>query len=373
MSSGIKQMIVGLLFFGAIGILGFYTIVVGEITLKEPMMLHVYFDRVAGLQEGNTVRISGLDVGKVKEMKLKGAGVEALLRIDKPVDIYRDYQITIRHYSPLGGRYVDILRGHKEEGLADYSKLRGETVPELFDEASGLVEENRKNFREIVENLRNVTRSLDEATGTLGKFIKDPSVFHKTNQILDEVRATATDLRVIVRDVRSGRGAMGRLLTDDTMLKDLNETVANLRVITEDLKKGKGPAGVLLRDEKAAGELKATMADLRKIVRDIEEARVGETMSGIRDVVAKVNRGEGVAGTLLNDKELARDLKQSVAHLREITRAVRSGEGTLGKLIMDPSLFKEANRLIVELRESTEDVREQAPINAFVGAVFAAF
>ena len=36
-------------------------------------------------------------------------------------------------------------------------------------------------------------------------------------------------------------------------------------------------------------------------------------------------------------------------------------------------IFTEVERLTVEFRDSVEDLREQAPINAFLGAVFAAF
>ncbi len=39
----------------------------------------------------------------------------------------------------------------------------------------------------------------------------------------------------------------------------------------------------------------------------------------------------------------------------------------------DDKLYKETKSLLKELRESVEDLREQAPINSFIGVVFSAF
>ena len=39
----------------------------------------------------------------------------------------------------------------------------------------------------------------------------------------------------------------------------------------------------------------------------------------------------------------------------------------------DDAIFKETRALLKELRESVEDLREQAPINSFIGVVFSAF
>jgi phospholipid/cholesterol/gamma-HCH transport system substrate-binding protein len=56
-----------------------------------------------------------------------------------------------------------------------------------------------------------------------------------------------------------------------------------------------------------------------------------------------------------------------------VTEKVNKGQGTLSKFVNDDAIFRETKALLKEVRESVEDLREQAPINSFIGVVFSAF
>ena len=72
-------------------------------------------------------------------------------------------------------------------------------------------------------------------------------------------------------------------------------------------------------------------------------------------------------------RNILASVERSAANIEKVTFALSEGKGTAGRLIMDDRLVREAERVLVQLRESVEDTREQAPIQAFVGAVFQAF
>ena len=65
--------------------------------------------------------------------------------------------------------------------------------------------------------------------------------------------------------------------------------------------------------------------------------------------------------------------KKVTGELAQLTANVNTGKGSVGKLMTDDAVFVEAKMLLRELRETVQDLREQAPINSFIGVVFSAF
>lgn len=82
----------------------------------------------------------------------------------------------------------------------------------------------------------------------------------------------------------------------------------------------------------------------------------------LRNILARMEAGEGLLGELLTDSEAGRTAKQGLVAImeavREITQQIQSGEGTLGQLIMDDGLAVELdasverfNRVVSSLEE----------------------
>ena len=112
-----KEMVVGLVFIATLSVLGVFTILIsGYNPLKPPVKMFVFFDDVAGLREGNVVRIAGLEVGQVEKMALRPRGVMARLVVQRHVRLHPEYKITVRAFSPLGGKYVDSGQGRQRQG-----------------------------------------------------------------------------------------------------------------------------------------------------------------------------------------------------------------------------------------------------------------
>ena len=111
----LNEVVVGLTFMIGVSLLGFYTIVSGDL-LKHFTGTKVYvadFPDVYGLKRGDVVRVDGFEKGKVKSLKLRPDGeVRALLEVSPDVEIYRDDSVVkVTPFSPLGGRVVEISRG----------------------------------------------------------------------------------------------------------------------------------------------------------------------------------------------------------------------------------------------------------------------
>jgi phospholipid/cholesterol/gamma-HCH transport system substrate-binding protein len=56
-------------------------------------------------------------------------------------------------------------------------------------------------------------------------------------------------------------------------------------------------------------------------------------------------------------------MKDSLANLKEIMQKVNSGNGTAGKIINDPSLYKNAKLTMQKLDKATDAMEDQGPIS----------
>src|SRR4051812_4345700 len=90
-----NEMIVGLIFFGAMMLLGAYTILISGLFKGATKTYWVSFPNIFGLKKGDQVRVEGLEVGEVTELHLEDAPkgdirIKAKLRVAKAVEIYKD-------------------------------------------------------------------------------------------------------------------------------------------------------------------------------------------------------------------------------------------------------------------------------------------
>ncbi|MBI4831085.1 MAG: MCE family protein [Candidatus Lindowbacteria bacterium] len=115
--------------------------------------------------------------------------------------------------------------------------------------------------------------------------------------------------------------------------------------------------------EKIAGQIQDVLGENRENIRSSFEALARittENEQGIKEAIASLRE----AGPKLN---------QTMDSINKIAAKIERGEGTIGKLVQDETLYKETTRMLKEARHAAEDVREQVPIITFTSVIFAAF
>ena len=86
--------------------------------------LTAVFPTVAGLREGATVEIAGVQVGRVQDIKLAEYAAVVTLRLDKQVKLQDDAIASIRTRGLIGEKYVRITPGGSERLLAAGGRIR---------------------------------------------------------------------------------------------------------------------------------------------------------------------------------------------------------------------------------------------------------
>lgn len=89
------------------------------------LVLTAAFDRVDGLNNGADVRIGGVRVGSVTEMRIDPRTflAEITLNVRSDLQLPRDSSAEIQSESLLGGRYVAIVPGGSEQALASGGRI----------------------------------------------------------------------------------------------------------------------------------------------------------------------------------------------------------------------------------------------------------
>ena len=342
-----REMKVGIFFFVGMVILGVLTFYAGgfEDWLKQRYSLRAYFQKVDGLDEEDTVTLVGVDVGKVKSLRIVDSRVEVTLLLDNNAVVREDSIARLESESLLGGKYVGI-----SAGSAEAPQLKdGDTVK--TEEAADLTRVVQ-DIADVAQELRTLVVNFNENQERISSEIGD---------ILGENR----------ENIRSGVAALSRIANDNE--EGINEVIATLRdsgprltqamenidEITKKIRSGEGTIGKLVQDETLYDEMKTLSTDLREASATITRI-LGDNEEDIRVVIASL-------------KEAAPKLEATMSRIDSIAQKIESGEGTLGKLVQDDTLYKEATRMAKEARHAAEDVREQVPIITFTSVLFGAF
>jgi phospholipid/cholesterol/gamma-HCH transport system substrate-binding protein len=94
----------------------FIIVVFGQMRFDRTYSYTAEFSNASGLRDGQFVRASGVEIGKVKNIKLidNGHRVRVDFDVDRSVPLYQSTTAQIRYLNLIGDRYVELKRGEGE-------------------------------------------------------------------------------------------------------------------------------------------------------------------------------------------------------------------------------------------------------------------
>jgi len=126
------EIAVGIFVFFGILCLGYISIKFGKINLigDHYYPVNAVFSTVKGLKKDTVVEISGVEVGKVADIKLVDYEVVVTLRIRDDIVLQEDAIASIRTKGLMGEKYVEIMPGGSDKLIEPGGSLR-ETEPPI--------------------------------------------------------------------------------------------------------------------------------------------------------------------------------------------------------------------------------------------------
>ncbi len=393
-----RQLLLGLFVLTTLAVLGFYTLFLSDVKLfGTPETLVVQFPAAKNLREGDSVLLAGMRIGRVSTLSYDPSApddrrITVSLRLDAPVQLREGYSVEIRDATLLGGRHVEIEPGSAGAaplGAEDRRVLIGRIAADplaSLGEVGDIFQRNSERFDRIVEDLEAMVAEL-----------RSGGAATSVNETLRDLARTAENAATISADLREGRGALGRLLGEesDELYESWLSAGRELDTTLREIREGEGLVPRLIRDPELATQVEEAVAE------------AGAAFGGIREFTTEVREGPGLIGRLIRDEEMADDFAQVARNLQsftgglaggegtlgrlftsdelygrldeigtnvaQITGQLARGEGTLGRLLQDDEVYEGISLAIRTLNRTLEDLREAAPVSTFTSLFFAAF
>jgi phospholipid/cholesterol/gamma-HCH transport system substrate-binding protein len=331
--------------------------------LFEPKYtVYAEFTGVGGLSEGATVRLAGVQIGRVAGVHLPGEP-GGKVRVDLSIArrfanrVRMDSVARIETQGLLGDKIVEISVGTASAPPITPGAALASRDPADLSEVVSQGAQTVKDVAALAASLRETAEGL------------------KQSRLIDEATATMTSARKvtdqiarIVNEVEHGKGWANVLIYQEPVaLRQLNGLIVSTQRLIDRVERGEGAVGVLTSEQStaAARRLVAAMDRLGRMVQQpgddagvlpallfdpryrvvLEDLRV--MARNFREVSDRLAGGKGTLGALVKEepgeagiRQASQDLQAALANLREITDKVNDGEGTLGALINDPTVYE---------------------------------
>ncbi len=293
-----REVKIGLFLSGAILILAVFIFIVGDLTTlfqKPGYTLYLYFDSAAGLEKNTIVKLAGVNIGYVNDIRLKEGQAEVTLDIDNNVKLRKGSTATLAALGLLGEKYLEILPGKQRSFCQP-----GDTIAVLPS----------VSFDRLGSELVTVSDDIKETGKILRDIIGDEETQGNIKDILNNLAQFATDLKDLSGETKENLGLS---------IQKTSEAIQSFDNRVNDL-------------AQSMDELILSLKDL------VEENR------------------ESIKMNLENISELLNKAEKSRQLLDKTITNINEGEGTLGKLVKSPDLYNEAEKTIDEIKKIIKPV-----------------
>ena len=275
---------------------------------QRTIPIRARFNNIQQLQVGDPVKMGGFTIGKVKEIRLANTEIELTMEIDPKAQVKTSSVATIKFIGLMGQNYVSVTFGSPEapkimanaemeteeqpdlsalmarvqgvaEGVEGLTKsFSTENFSNLLGPLTDFLTENRPRLSTLFSNLQHISTEIAQGRGTVGKLIVDETLYGAALGTVTNLNQTATDLqltvdraREIVENLRAGKGTLGRLAVDEKLYNETTEAMVNLRQVLEKINQGQGSVGVLVNDPTFIKNARLTLQKVDKATESLED------------------------------------------------------------------------------------------------------
>ncbi|MCK0146824.1 MlaD family protein [Arenibacter sp. F26102] len=268
---------------------------------SKTIPISAIFKNANGLQNGNNVRFSGINVGTVNKIEMiNDTTIRVRMIIEEKMQdhIKKDAVATIGSDGLVGSMLINIVPGEgKTNHIGPGDELQSYSRVATQDMLNTLNLTN-ENAALLTQDLLKVTRSLTQGEGTFGMLLND-------SQMASELHQTITNLKLSSREANIVIGEMNKIVKQF----DLDNSIA----------------GVLLKDSISGDKMRNVISHLENSSIEIEKMS-----TDLNSVIMDIKKGKGAINYLSSDTLLVQQLEttmenvtEGVKNFNEITEALK--------------------------------------------------
>jgi len=242
---------------------------------------------VGGLKIRAQVLMAGVQVGTVSDVRLgpQGTNVTIWLKIYANYDVHKDARFALETSGFLGDQYVAIIP----------TKNQGD----VFHDQDVAEAEAPFNIQEVARSAGSFLRRIEETADRLNDAIADVRRLALNDQTLTNLSIAVGNLRTVSEHAISAVDGLNSLVTSNAPA--LSTSGSNLVTFSEQLTNFGGDLSQLLATNSPV---------LNAAVKNIESSTIM-----LKDLLADVQAGKGLAGNLLQNPVLATNVSLIVSNL----------------------------------------------------------
>lgn len=284
---------------------------------KKTFTISAYFQNVNGLQKGNNVRYSGIDIGTVKDISMLN---DSIIKVDMAIEekiithIKTDAIAAIGSDGLVGNMIINIVPGKKSSApmikngdtIESYSKIGADDILSTLGSST-------ENIAILSSDLLKITNAMIEGKGTIGVLLNDTIM--------------AKDLGQSVTNLKNAS------YTATRSLKELNTILADIKTNDDTV------LGLLINDTLSGQKLKNVIANLEASSIEIENL-----VQNANTVVTDIQSNEGALNYVLNDTTLVNSLKSTLNNINEGTAKFNQNMEALKHNFLTRGYFRKLER-----------------------------
>lgn len=236
--------------------------------------LRVKFGNANGLQAGNNVRLSGINVGSVLSVVIQNdSTIEVTMRIREDVRLHikQNAIATIGTDGLMGNMLVNISPGKGDAQIVNDGDLLQTYSRIKTDDILKTLTTTNENAALLTSDLLEIVQEIKQGKGTVSYLLNDTS-------LRQQVFITVSNLKRATAQT--------------------NEVLSQLNQISTSVKVGNGLAGWVINDTTTQVKIKSTLEGL-----ETASLKINSSIDNLNQMLSDLGEGEGAIPALMKDTD----------------------------------------------------------------------
>lgn len=283
--------------------------------------LKAYFENVNGLQEGNNVRFSGINVGYVKKIEIIN---DTLINVEMNIDksamkfIKKNAIASIASDGLVGNMIVNITPNSGNAALAKSGDILKAEERLTTEDLLKTLNKTNNNAEQITANILEVSEKINNGTGTLSMLLNDKT-------LSQDVKYGISDLKNSIANIKK---------TSYETTRTINEVNKILAGIND-----KENIVAVLKDSAVANKMRRALTHLNE-----SSQNINQTVENLNETISNAKNGKGAINYLSNDVNLVKNIDSTMNNLNQASVLLNQNLEALKHNIFFRGYFKKLEK-----------------------------